>query len=165
MFPNSSGARAGGPAHASVTQTPAFCKESGALPRPHPRSKSSEGEPHHGPEAGSYPGMGLMHGGQSWLMTILISAPTQSPKRSKLQLLVGFSGSMHQSPGSQPQTSACPHLCPKSKSALAPGRPGPIYGFIQPMRLRARGPREVADSGAGEPGEAEHCFRLSLLPL
>lgn len=59
MFPNSSGARAGGPAHASVTQTPAFCKESGALPRPHPRSKSSEGEPHHGPEAGSYPGMGF----------------------------------------------------------------------------------------------------------
>lgn len=170
VFPSSSGARAGGPAHAGAMQAPAFCKESGALPSltPAPRAvggaslrpKGLVSVSHHSlccwrlwkeplplRTSGTvwpllaYPGMGL----DTWRRELasdrsdFCSYP--EAERSKLQLLIGFSGSTHQSPGPQPQTPACPQLCPKSKSALAPGRPEPICGFMQPLRPQGEGPK------------------------
>lgn len=112
MLPSS-----GGPARASPTQTPEFCKEGGALPGSHPHS-GQQGEPHPssgqggacphlvccsaggprkelrplnprgGQHLGGYPGLGSSDGGRNWPLTALTSASTLWPREVD-RLLVG----------------------------------------------------------------------------
>lgn len=147
MLPNSRGARGGGPAHASTTQTLEFCKESGALPRLPPHSTSS----------GESLTRAQRPGQCQPPLALLLEAPEGAPPYPPLQRRLalarlprdGFGhveGELEPEPEPHPQTPAHPPLCPKSKSA-PPGRPWPTCGFPQPVRPQGEGPRRGGPRG------------------